>query len=76
MGRLAGKRAIVTGATSGMGRATALLFAREGASVLVNGRDAERGRTLVEAIRAAGGRAEFVAADATSPGTGDRLVEA
>ncbi len=75
MGRLAGKHAIVTGATSGMGRATALLFAREGAAVLANGRDVGRGRALVEEIRAAGGRAEFIAADATSPDTGDRLVE-
>jgi len=76
MGRLAGRAAIVTGATSGMGRATALLFAREGASVLASGRDAGRGRALVEEIRATGGRAEFVAADATVPETGDRLVEA
>ena len=43
MSKLQGKAAIVTGATSGMGRATALLFAREGASVLASGRDPERG---------------------------------
>ena len=48
MGKLQGKAAIVTGATSGMGRATALLFAREGASVVASGRDAERGPSLVE----------------------------
>lgn len=76
MGRLDGKAAIVTGATSGMGRATALLFAREGASVLASGRDAGRGRSLVDGIRSTGGRAEFVAADVTAPETGERLVEA
>jgi NAD(P)-dependent dehydrogenase (short-subunit alcohol dehydrogenase family) len=46
-----------------MGRATALLFAREGASVLASGRDGERGATLVKEIQAAGGRVEFVAGD-------------
>ncbi|MGE5199766.1 MAG: SDR family NAD(P)-dependent oxidoreductase, partial [Rhodospirillaceae bacterium] len=48
MNRLQGRTAIITGATSGMGRATALLFAREGAAVVASGRDAARGRTLVE----------------------------
>ena len=43
MGKLQGKAAIVTGATSGMGRATAVLFAREGASVVASGQDASRG---------------------------------
>ncbi|HSK09073.1 MAG TPA: SDR family oxidoreductase [Vicinamibacterales bacterium] len=76
MGRMNGKVAIVTGATSGMGHGTSLLFAREGAAVLANGRDAERGRALVEEIRGFGGRAEFVPGDATLPETGDRLVRA
>jgi len=71
-----GKAAIVNGATSGMGRATALLFAREGASVLASGRDLNRGRLLVDEIRAAGGRAEFVPGDAAVPETADVLVEA
>jgi NAD(P)-dependent dehydrogenase (short-subunit alcohol dehydrogenase family) len=69
------KAAIVTGATSGMGRATALLFAREGASVLAGGRDLERGRALVEEIRAGGGRAEFVPGDVSLQETNARLVE-
>jgi NAD(P)-dependent dehydrogenase (short-subunit alcohol dehydrogenase family) len=73
-GRLAGKAAIVTGATSGMGRATAALFASEGAAVLGNGRNAERGTALVEEIRARGGRAAFVAGDVASPETSERLV--
>jgi NAD(P)-dependent dehydrogenase (short-subunit alcohol dehydrogenase family) len=58
-----------------MGRATALLFAREGASVVASGRDPDRGRTLVEEIRAAGGRAEFVPGDVSVPETSDRLVD-
>ena len=76
MGRLDGKAAIVTGATSGMGRAIALLFAHEGASVLASGRDLGRGRAIVEEIRAGGGRATFIAGDASRPETGDALVRA
>jgi NAD(P)-dependent dehydrogenase (short-subunit alcohol dehydrogenase family) len=74
MTRLQGKTAIVTGATSGMGRAIARLFAGEGAAVLVSGRHAERGREVVGEIEAAGGRAVFAAGDAADPGTGDLLV--
>lgn len=73
---LQGKIAIVTGATSGMGRAIALLFASEGASVLASGRDAARGEAVVEEIRAAGGRAAFVPGNAANPETGERLVRA
>ena len=76
MGRMEGKAAIVTGATSGMGRATALVFAREGAAVLATGRDAGRGHGLVDEIRAAGGRAEFHAADATRMETAEEVVRA
>jgi NAD(P)-dependent dehydrogenase (short-subunit alcohol dehydrogenase family) len=57
-----------------MGRATALLFAREGAAVLASGRDRERGRALVEEIRAGGGRAEFVPGDVSAEETNERLV--
>jgi NAD(P)-dependent dehydrogenase (short-subunit alcohol dehydrogenase family) len=70
-----GRTAIITGATSGMGRATALLFAREGASVLASGRDEARGRSLMDEIRAAGGRAAFVVGDVSLPETNARLVE-
>jgi NAD(P)-dependent dehydrogenase (short-subunit alcohol dehydrogenase family) len=73
-GRLQGKIAIVTGATSGMGRAIAALFAREGAAVVGNGRDAGRGATLVDEIASYGGRAAFVAGDVTDPETSARLV--
>jgi len=54
MGKLQGKAVVVTGATSGMGRATALLFAREGAAVVASGRDPQRGQALVDEIRARG----------------------
>ena len=65
--RLAGKRALVTGGTSGIGRATALRFAAEGARVAVTGRRAERLAETVAIIRAAGGEAHAIVADHTQP---------
>jgi NAD(P)-dependent dehydrogenase (short-subunit alcohol dehydrogenase family) len=64
----------VTGATSGIGRAIALQLARDGAEVIVHGRDAARGAHTVEAITAAGGRARFVAADLSTPAEISRLA--
>ncbi|MHB8668573.1 MAG: SDR family NAD(P)-dependent oxidoreductase [Burkholderiales bacterium] len=64
MGRLQGKRAIVTGAGSGIGRASALLFAREGAAVLVVDRTRDAVEQTAQQIIAAGGRALAMAADA------------
>lgn len=63
MGRLEGKRAIVTGAASGIGRASALLFAREGAAVLAVDKARDAVEETVAQISAAGGRAVALAAD-------------
>jgi NAD(P)-dependent dehydrogenase (short-subunit alcohol dehydrogenase family) len=60
---LEGQRALVTGATSGIGRAVALQLAQKGAEVLVHGRHAARGADTVQEITGAGGKASFVAAD-------------
>lgn len=61
--RLNEKVALVTGGTSGLGRATALLFAQEGAKVAITGRNEERGRKVVSEIEQAGGDAIFVKSD-------------
>ena len=76
MKRLEGKTAIVTGATSGMGRAIATRFASEGAAVVIGGRDQQRGQQVVEEIRSSQGRAEFVAGDVGTVETNQKLVEA
>ena len=72
---LEGKRALVTGATSGIGRAVALKLADEGAEVVLHGRDARRGAETVDAIEAAGGRAQFIAADLNDASDTRRLAD-
>ena len=69
---LLGRRALVTGATAGIGAAIATALGRDGAEVLVLGRDAERGAGIVTGVRDAGGQAEFVQADLGDP---ERLAE-
>src|SRR5580704_19344971 len=75
MHELSGQRALVTGGTSGIGRATAEALAREGARVLISGRSEARGADVVAAIEAGGGEAEFVRADLESPDDVHALAE-
>jgi NAD(P)-dependent dehydrogenase (short-subunit alcohol dehydrogenase family) len=71
----AGKIALVTGATAGMGRATALAFAREGARVVMAARREERGQDVVEQIARAGGESLFVKTDVRNPADVDALFQ-
>jgi NAD(P)-dependent dehydrogenase (short-subunit alcohol dehydrogenase family) len=72
--RLAGEKALVTGSTSGIGRAIAVEFARQGAEVVVSGRDPERGAAVVAEIDAGGARAAFIAAHLEEEPECDGLV--
>lgn len=65
IGRLAGRRALITGSTSGIGAATARRFAQEGAQVVLTGRRNELGETAAAGIREEGGDARFIGCDAT-----------
>jgi glucose 1-dehydrogenase len=73
--RLGGERALVTGSTAGIGRAVAVAFGTEGASVVVTGRAADRGAAVVAEITAAGGEAYFVPADLHDEAACTDLVE-
>ena len=72
---LEGLSALVTGATSGIGKAAAEELGRHGAEIVVHGRDADRGSAVASTITAAGGKARFVAADLADPAQLDHLVD-
>jgi NAD(P)-dependent dehydrogenase (short-subunit alcohol dehydrogenase family) len=74
MNTFEGSTALVTGATAGIGYAIALELARQGADVIVHGRNAERGDKAVQEIENVGGRARFVAADLSNADDVRRLA--
>lgn len=76
MGMLDGKVAIVTGGGSGIGRAVAIAFAREGARVAFCGRRKDAGQETLEMIRSVGGEAMFVQADVAQSADVQRLISA
>jgi NAD(P)-dependent dehydrogenase (short-subunit alcohol dehydrogenase family) len=72
---LKGVSALVTGATSGIGKAAAEELSRRGAEVIVHGRDADRGGAVAGMITAGGGKARFMAADPGDPAQLGHLIE-
>lgn len=76
MGILQGKVALITGASSGIGRAAALLFAAEGASLVLNARGEEALEEVGHLIEAQGGQVRLVAGDVAAEATQDAMVEA
>ncbi|WP_340004825.1 SDR family NAD(P)-dependent oxidoreductase [Paenibacillus sp. FSL K6-0276] len=72
--RLAGKIALITGSASGIGKGSALLFAQEGATVIVNDLDMVKGEATVKEITQAGGKAVFIQADVTDPASVQAMV--
>ena len=74
MGRLQDKVAIITGGNSGVGAATALLFAKEGAKVVISARRQPQLEEVAEKVRAAGGEILPVVCDISKPEDADHLI--
>src|SRR5258705_9281319 len=74
--RLAGKRALVTGSSAGLGEAIAKLLAAEGVGIVVHGRDEGRTNAVAEAIRADGGRADVALGDLSTDAGADAVAAA
>src|SRR5213596_2632080 len=74
-GRFSGKVALITGGSSGIGRAAALAFAREGAAVVIASRRVEPGETTRTELQALGADAEFVPADVSDSRQVEGLVK-
>src|SRR3546814_14300763 len=72
--RLAGKSALISGGASGLGEAQAILYAREGAAVLIGDVQAEKGHAVVAAIESEGGKAAFIHLDVSDAGNWDAAV--
>src|ERR1700678_3446234 len=72
---LKGKRALVTGSTSGIGAQCARVLAGEGASVVINGRNADRAAAVTEEIRKVGGEAKFVLGDVTTEDGSNAVID-
>jgi meso-butanediol dehydrogenase/(S,S)-butanediol dehydrogenase/diacetyl reductase len=75
MGKLSNRTAIITGATSGIGKATALLFAQEGANLVITGRRQNLGEALAAHIHKDGGNCLYVQADHTRPGDCEKTIQ-
>lgn len=75
MAQFSGKVALITGGGSGIGRATAIMFAREGAKVVIGNRNEAQGAEVVKAIKSAGGDAAFLRTDVTRDSDVEALVK-